>query len=209
MPPSAGWALRSRLRRAVGRSDGWSVLRWGEFRTGSVQDALGARVLQKKDLASSGQSELTSCERRACLLPWQLMPITAWTNQTHPSTWTRWRASGGFVCSIFTCRHEFQRWAKEKQRQRKKMCMKKQRYFLQDVCELFRMISSYKFWPLKMIRKKYKSLKTYSFKELWHSQKINHDSTEIKLIKSTKNLKIKCNQMPCVILVLFTYSSFP
>lgn len=126
-PPGAGWPLRSRLRRAVSRSDGWSVLRWGEFRTGSVRDALGARDLQKNDLASSGQSELTSCERRACLLPWQLMPITAWTNQTHPSTWTRWRASGGFVRSVFTCRHVFEEMMKEKLTKEENVC--RQRFF--------------------------------------------------------------------------------
>ncbi len=184
MPPSAGWPLRSsRLRRAVGRSDGWSVLRWGEFRTGSVQDALGARDLQKKDLASSGQSELTSCERRACLLPWQLMPITAWTNQTHPSTWTRWRASGG-LCAQYSragmCFRDEQKKNRDKGR--------KWAWRNKDICELFRMISSYKFWPLKMIRKSTKVLKDTVLKDCgihWNEPWF----TEIKLINQQKNLK--------------------
>lgn len=108
-PANAWWPpLVSRLQRAVSGSDGWSVLRWGEFRTGSARDALRPQDLQKQDLDSSGQSELTSCERQACLLPWQLMPIIAWTNQTHPSTWTRRRASGVCVCvlNIHMCLRE-------------------------------------------------------------------------------------------------------
>ncbi len=46
--------------------------------------------------ALSGQSWLTACERCACLLPCQLLPLTSkhgdrttdFTNQSHPSTWT-------------------------------------------------------------------------------------------------------------------------
>lgn len=176
MPPNAGWPLRSRLRRAVGRSDGWSVLRWGEFRTGSVQDALGGPGPPEE---GSGLIRPIRVD-----LMWKTgMPSAMAINANHSLDQSNasiyldtltglWR-----VCvlniHVQACVSEM---SKRKTETKEENVHEEERYFLQDVCELFRMISSYKFWPLKMIRKKYESLKRYSFKGLWHSLKINHGS---------------------------------